>query len=314
MVDVLKLTYATLEQINTMSSNDGEGPAWNKFWLSLDHETESVVSGDGSLAHSHHPTNLGSRISPDLVRSSAPGVGVGVGDSVVVPGDSASHIGIESPTHMHHHIDAPSDISFPFKFKTPSGRVHRVQVIAAHGIAALVASIAGKLGTEAHSLGGIPEIETDHDTSGRGKLSSHSGFCLGYVDEDGDTVAITTDADLVEAVVMATRGGREKVDLLVHHPDRAPTQEVPTPSAPSTPIAGVRRRKVRARRDQDSEDSDDEDEGRPRRKSLGQQQQHQAQAQEQVIAGLPNELILPGAIGFLAVVILGVFTISRMTR
>jgi hypothetical protein len=40
MVDVLKLTYATLEQISTMSSNggDSEGPAWNKFWLSLDNE------------------------------------------------------------------------------------------------------------------------------------------------------------------------------------------------------------------------------------------------------------------------------------
>uniref|UniRef100_L2FH22 Cbs and pb1 domain protein n=1 Tax=Colletotrichum fructicola (strain Nara gc5) TaxID=1213859 RepID=L2FH22_COLFN len=29
MVDVLKLTYATLEQINTMSTADSEGPAWN---------------------------------------------------------------------------------------------------------------------------------------------------------------------------------------------------------------------------------------------------------------------------------------------
>ena len=31
MVDVLKLTYATLEQINSMSTGDSEGPAWNKF-------------------------------------------------------------------------------------------------------------------------------------------------------------------------------------------------------------------------------------------------------------------------------------------
>src|SRR3569833_170661 len=88
MVDVLKLTYATLEQINTMSSGDSEGPAWNKFWLSLDHETESMVSGDGS----HHHTNKSSRMmSPELTRDR-------VVDSVA-PGDSASHAGAESPPH-----------------------------------------------------------------------------------------------------------------------------------------------------------------------------------------------------------------------
>ena len=37
------------------------------------------------------------------------------------------------------------------------------------------------------------------------------------------------------------------------------------------------------------------------------------QQPDQLIAGVPNELLLPGAIGFLAVVILGVFTMSRVT-
>src|SRR5690349_24938744 len=57
MVDVLKLTYATLEQINTMGSAEQEGPAWNKFWLSMDNDTESVMSGEGS----HRPTTPGHR-------------------------------------------------------------------------------------------------------------------------------------------------------------------------------------------------------------------------------------------------------------
>src|SRR3954463_13561569 len=93
MVDVLKLTYATLEQINTMSSGDSEGPAWNKFWLSLDNETESVMSGEGSH---HHAGGHGSSIapirpvmSPDISRER-------IGDSVA-PGDSASHVGVDSP-------------------------------------------------------------------------------------------------------------------------------------------------------------------------------------------------------------------------
>src|SRR3954467_11007219 len=89
MVDVLKLTYATLEQINTMSSGDSEGPAWNKFWLSLDNETESMVSGEGS----HHHGTMASRsiTTPDVGRER-------ITDSVA-PGDSASHMGAESPSH-----------------------------------------------------------------------------------------------------------------------------------------------------------------------------------------------------------------------
>ena len=44
MVDVLKLTYATLEQINSMGTGDSEGPAWGRFWQSLDNDSESMVS------------------------------------------------------------------------------------------------------------------------------------------------------------------------------------------------------------------------------------------------------------------------------
>ncbi|CRK33174.1 hypothetical protein BN1708_019217, partial [Verticillium longisporum] len=116
MVDVLKLTYATLEQINTMATGDNEGPAWNKFWLSLDNESESMVSGEGS----HHHTNLGSRImSPDHTRER-------IGDSVA-PGDSASHVGVESPPHSEFipadsiAPQSPAELPFPFKFKAPSG-------------------------------------------------------------------------------------------------------------------------------------------------------------------------------------------------
>src|SRR4051812_42908472 len=90
MVDVLKLTYATLEQINSMSTGDSEGPAWNKFWMSLEDGTESVMSGDGS----HHHTQGGrSLMSPDLSRHEK------MIDTSVAPGDSASHTGADSPTH-----------------------------------------------------------------------------------------------------------------------------------------------------------------------------------------------------------------------
>lgn len=300
MVDVLKLTYATLEQINTMSTGDGEGPAWNKFWLSMDHETESMMSGDGS--HSQHHT-LGSRImSPDVTRER-------IGDSVA-PGDSASHIGVDSPSHSiapEALEQPPAEVPFPFKFKAPSGRVHRLQVIASQGIEAFVASVASKLGNEVESIGGTPTVE-------EGKIGG-AGFALSYADDEGDTVSITTDNDLLEAILLARQGHRDKVDLYVHDPEKPPVIappviETPVIATPPTSSAPGLRERRRGYEDDEEEDEEEDDDESPVRRS---RRTRTAHVPDQVIAGVPNELLLPGAIVTLAVVIIGVFTISRAT-
>lgn len=301
MVDVLKLTYATLEQINTMSTGDGEGPAWSKFWLSMDNETESIMSGEGS--HSHHHTNLGSRImSPDANRER-------IGDSVA-PGDSASHIGMDSPTRSiapDAFEQPPAEIPFSFKFKAPSGRVHRLQVIASQGIEAFIASVAAKLGNEVESIGGTPTVED-------GKVGS-AGFALSYADDEGDTVSITTDNDLLEAILLARQSHHEKVDLYVHDPEKPPViapppvVETPVVAPLPTSVLGLRERR-RAYEDEEEEEEDDDDDESPARRSRRGKNVH---VQDQVIAGVPNELLLPGAIVTLAVVIIGVFTITRAT-
>lgn len=296
MVDVLKLTYATLEQVNTMSSTDSEGPAWNKFWLSLDHDTESVMSGEGSHHHSHHR----SLMSPDLSR------GHGVIDSSVAPGDSASHIGVDSPSHsaVGAHAELPvEETPFPFKFKAPSGRVHRIQVVARNGIAELIEAVTAKLGGEVEAVGGAASIVD-------GKLSS-SGFALSYLDDEGDTVSITADQDLLEAILLARNGHRDKVDLFVHDPEKppiaAPVDLTPiTAPTPSPPLGTVRRRRVVEEDDED----ESEDEAPVRSKS---RTSVAKPTEEQIIAGVPNELLLPGAIVTLAVVIVGVFTLARAT-
>ncbi|KZL78811.1 ribosomal protein subunit S4 [Colletotrichum tofieldiae] len=302
MVDVLKLTYATLEQINTMSTSDSEGPAWNKFWLSLDDGTESMMSGEGS--HTHH-TNLGSRImSPDINRER-------IGDSVA-PGDSASHVGLESPprsavTGNSPAQQSPAELPFPFKFKAPSGRVHRLQVIASQGIAAMVANVLAKLGSEVDAIGGAPTVE-------EGKISG--GFALSYLDDEGDSVSITTDNDLLESILLARQGRREKVDLFVHDPEKPPVSAAPPtiepvalPTPPISATPDLRRRRAYDDEDDEAEDEDDDDVSHVRRSRRAKH----APEPDQVIAGVPNELLLPGAIVTLAVVIVGVFTISRLT-
>jgi len=305
MVDVLKLTYATLEQINTMGTTDSEGPAWNKFWLSLDHETESMVSGEGSLQH----TNPGARslMSPDLTRSERL-----VTDSVA-PGDSASHAGVESPPHSIAGATpelSPSEVPFPFKFKAPSGRVHRLQVTAANGMAEFVANVTAKLGSEVDAIGGAPVVED-------GTLAG--GYALSYLDDEGDSVSITTDQDLLEAILLARQGRRDKVDLFVHDPKEPPVAPAPAPAPepvvlPTPPASSVVRERRKPLGDEDEEDGDvsEEEDEAPVRRSRH-PRTRTAQQPEQIVAGVPNELLLPGAIAMLAVVIAGVFTISRLS-
>ncbi|KAF2764288.1 CBS domain-containing protein [Teratosphaeria nubilosa] len=301
MVDVLKLTYATLDQINNMSTGDNEGPAWSKFWMSMDHgDTESMMSGEGSshIPYSEVRSNMMSPDThgrPDMSRLDS-----------VLPGDSASHHGA---TEMDEHSalgGANDDGPFTFKFKAPGGRVHRLQVVGSSGLHELINVVAEKLGGEAEGLGGVPTFED-------GKLS-HTGFALSYLDNEGDTVSLTTDADLLEAIMLARMAGKDKVDLFVHHPEKAaiPWTNDPQPAIiPPTPpeSSAVRRRKA-----YDGHAEDEEEEPlsnvteRRGRKSAGQSQGKQ---QEQVVPGVPNELLLPGAIVVLGTVVVITFAIGR---
>lgn len=312
MVDVLKLTYATLDQVNSMSTQQGsEGPTWNKFWMALNNneDTESQVSDDRSRPsqmpqtpdHRSAAMMSPTRERPDMERFDS-----------VMPHDSASHRG-DSPDQENAPSAVagagpapgplPEDTPFAFKFKAPSGRVHRLQVTTAGGIEELVPNIVAKLGNEVPAVGGEPVIED-------GKLG-RSGFALSYLDNEGDTVSITTNQDLVEAIDLARQNKRDKVDLFVHDPEKPPLSATveprPGPAAPPTPAESF----VTDRKKKRVEDSEEEEE-RPVR-SMGRNAK-QAQPQDQIIAGVPNELLLPGAIGTLAVVIAGVFMLSRSSN
>jgi hypothetical protein len=177
--------------------------------------------------------------------------------------------------------------------------MHRLQVIGSDGIADLVAQVGQKLGAEAETIGGVPEV-----TDG---AVGKSGFALSYLDNEGDTVSITTDRDLLEAITLAHKSHREKVDLFVHDPEQpalaATVDPQPALVKPLTPPESILRERKRH-----ESDSEDEEYERKRRSRT------QPQQSEQLIAGVPNELLLPGAIVTLAVVIVGVFALSRTSR
>lgn len=284
-----------------MSTGENEGPAWNKFWLSMDNESDSMVSGGAS----HRPsTPHRSYLSPDPTRPQ-----IDRGDSVL-PNDSASHHGDDTHSVSHsdvldHHAAAPVDTSFPFKFKAPSGRVHRLHVEPSAGVAELISNVNAKLGPEVEAVGGATTAED-------GKILN-SGYALSYLDNEGDTVSITTDQDLSDAVSLAKRNGHDKVDLFVHDPEKPPipvtVDPQPAISTPQTPPESSHRERSTA------EDVAHKREYEETVKAMMERGASFAQpaAQEPLINGVPNELLLPGAIVTLAAVIAGVFILSRPT-
>ena len=279
-----------------MATGDGEGPAWGKFWLSIDNDSESMMSGEGS--HRPHTPGHRSLMTPEISRPPVERV-----DSVQ-PHESASHNGDDdrslSPVEASaFHDDAP----FPFKFKAPSGRVHRVQVAASAGMEELVSNVTAKLGGEVEAVGGEATVED-------GKLVP-SGYALSYLDNEGDTVSITTDQDLLDAITLARRTHRDKVDLFVHDPEKPPMSATVDPqpalAKPLTPPPSTL--KSRRRHLEDEDDEEMETRVKKERKPSSQPKQP-----DQLVAGVPNELLLPGAIATLAVVIVVVFTLSRSSR
>lgn len=290
-------------QINSMGTGDSEGPAWNKFWLSLDNDTESVVSDStrhtiGSRAHGGPSSPVAGHMSSMSMGHS---MSMERGDSsVLFPTDSASHHGDSPPGSMLMPSSSnPLDIPFPFKFKAPSGRMHRVQVAPSGGLGELLGAVVEKLGHEVAQVGGEPTFGPD------GKIEEQ-GFAMSYIDNEGDVVSITSDRDLVDAVDMARQGGRGKVDLHVHDPDQPAVVAAVDPRP--DPVRVPRRA---GRRHHDSEDESEDDSPTIVRRKTQPVQPPAPAPQPALIPGIPNDLILPGAIVTLAVVIVAVFAMSR---
>ncbi|BFZ59075.1 hypothetical protein YB2330_000077 [Saitoella coloradoensis] len=257
VVDILKLTYATLEQINTIQANDGEGPMWNRFWNTADDETASVHS-DSQINRAPTP------LSEIAMHSNSPVAPVLTRLDSVLPGDSAS----QAPESEAQGTPVPLDdeVLFPFKFKAPSGRVHRFQITPKDGFQDLRTAISEKLGAEKEDIGG-------------------DSFAISYVDDEGDIVAITSSSDVLDAVDITRRAKRDKVDLYVHDPNKAAV-----PVAVPQPILAPVSEEV-------STVSTTKAAPEPEAK--------------QAISGVPNELLLPGALVTLAVAIIVVFTLGR---
>ena len=203
IVEVLKLTYATLNQISLMNQNEtdeNEGPAWNKFWTSLDNDTESIHSDSQLTDNQIIPDISQSEINQFSLNHINTHDNLGPSDSVSATNE---RIGVNGSQVTNNSInkEALKELPYAFKFKSPSGRVHRINVKPIDGVLELRNQITTKLN----------KLELDQ--------LNKDLFAISYIDDEGDIVAITNDQDLLDCVLINKNSKLEKADLFIHHPD-----------------------------------------------------------------------------------------------
>ncbi|SNX83199.1 related to CBS and PB1 domain protein [Melanopsichium pennsylvanicum] len=239
VVDVLKLTYATLEQINSMNDEQGAdggaagGPMWNRFWNSFGQSNS--IAGDDESAVSGSMRHSESQFEPPTPSK----VGVGIADisSDLHPNDSASAVG----QHQMNGDDEASAIGLPisaaaveaddgtylFKFVTPSSRTHRFQA-RYDSYETIREIVCIKLGGDpffepapAPSTPAVEDSEAEVAPSSQqrqqqnGEVPDPNDFNLAYTDDEDDVVLITADGDVQDAVKVARKQGRDRVVLLL---------------------------------------------------------------------------------------------------
>jgi hypothetical protein len=298
-------------------SNDNEGgPMWGRFFDSIGHDEEGSALSGSFRQH----TDLHSFSSVNDLRS--PHSEVHPNDSASVVDEHDDHAsaisGFARGGHKGgaHSSLAPvpvDDGTYVFKFRTPSGRTHRFQ--SRHdNIEHLREIVAGKLAND-------PFFTEMKDSSE--DLPDPSDFLIQYTDADGDTVLMTSDHDVTDAVKIARGANTDRVVLFVQggkgwaeagagkseakaaeasaaaleekkeveKAEVAAAVAAMTPVAESaTPIPVVVEPKV----------------------IPSDAPKHVRSGPEEVF-GIPKDLLLPASIGVLAVVIIGVFTISRLS-
>ncbi|KAI9512356.1 CBS-domain-containing protein [Russula earlei] len=305
IVDVLKLTYATLEQMNHLTAEaagetaqDAEGgPMWGRFFDSIGgHEDgESAYSGSQMPADQHNSSFSLSHLEQ------SPHCEVHPNDSASVADDASALdykvLGnIPSITGPAIPID---DGTYVFKFRTPSGNTHRFQA-RKDNIENLRDIVAGKLIVDSFFTEFKPINEDD-------PVPDPHDFKLAYTDADGDTVLITSDTDVADAVKIARNAGVDRVVLFVQG-GRGWAEAGGGKSEGKAAAAAVTAQN-------EIKEVEKTEVGLPEAsQDNGPAPEQPAQAEADEIFGIPRDLLLPASIGALAVVIIGVFAISRLTR
>ncbi|KAJ9120784.1 hypothetical protein QFC22_002717 [Naganishia vaughanmartiniae] len=318
IVDVLKLTYATLEQIESIAEgtgtgSDSGGPLWGKFFSDLgqaagpDDETNSMVSAQ------YQDTPATPNIPRHLRDVTSPHSEVQPGDSASMADDGVSEIG-KLPGAASSVAPAleTDDGTFFFKFRTPSGRTHRFGA-RNDNVENLRDIVYGKLSTD-------PFFNGEQGIEGQAvHLPDPAVFTMSYTDDDGDLVTITSDDDVADAVRVARSQKLVRVVLVIQG-DKV-WEEAARDVGGQKAVDALKEaaEEVAAPADKEEKALEDKAADPAEVPTFGQSEKVHARKivelpLEDKVMGIPRDLLLPASMGFLGVVIVGVFIASRASK
>lgn len=292
------------------------GPMWGKFFDNLG----AAGADDDSVSVTSHSERPDTPSRPNLHHRGLSSVTSPI--SEVMPNDSASAVD-ENASDVGRQGGAASSVAPPslpvddgtyvFKFRTPSGRTHRFQ--ARHDSFDLLHDIVhGKLVNDPFFSGeNAKEGDAIH-------LPDPAAFTLSYTDDEGDLVTMTADGDVADAVRIARGQKSDRVVLLVD--GGKVWEDAARDIGGEVAVEKLKEVEQEIKGVEEEEKKMEEKEADPAVEptfgAKGVVHSHGPSpgtpGQPELVMGLPKDLVLPAAIGFLGVVILGVFFASRSSK
>lgn len=339
---MITLAHVEVNSIGADTGAQAGGPLWGKFFGALggaDEDSESIFSGgDQSEMMPHSPSTqlLGSEVFPNDSASvvydderAYSDVGGRRGGAGGAHGPSSIGVGGNNGVVPPSTVD---DGTYLFKFVAPGGTTHRFQA-RYESFDFITDIIAGKLAADpffsrpSSSTSTTPSTPTEEVVVV--PALDPRDFQLYYHDDDGDLVMITADQDIKDAVAVAraqtkdrvvihVSGGRGWTDEMARRQGSASASAVPVVAATS---AGKKSKagltavgEEKEDEDEDDQEEDEEEKTTKKRTTKRTTATTGGGGEEELLFGvLKKEQLLPASVAFLAVVIIGVFSLSRAT-
>ncbi|KAJ1554153.1 hypothetical protein HK405_005870 [Cladochytrium tenue] len=209
LVDVLKLTYSVLYQLNSAPVDTGERTVWNRFWeAAMSSEISSSEAENEASSSLIFPEDSASRVSIGAV---PPPRAWSAAQTRMPSTADRSHLASGLGTTLP--IDEAANFTFKLR-DIETGKVHRI-TSPGNRLDVLCESLTGRLRRRATAPAGSPPAAV-----AAAAASPAPPVELSYVDDEGDFVHLDSDDDLVQAVAMARGCGWPRL-LLVLDSQRA---------------------------------------------------------------------------------------------
>lgn len=336
------------------SSSDGPGgPLWSRFFSSFGGASTSASAGDHGgdgdtesvLSESAAPTSSviappGTPAMPKHLRHDST---LMTPSSEIGPNDSASAVGEDNddlselagkgtsgrPANKRKGISsaktagsalersseaaaaiAHDDGTYLFKFLSPGGTTHRF-VARSSDFSNLREIIAGKLATD--PFFSSQTLDKSLSSSSAGPLDP-SDFSVHYTDDDADLVLLSSGGDLEDAVRTARKQGKDRV-LLIIKGGKGWENAVQNQAAHFQQQAQAHNAALKAVQEEDAEDEQELEKNNSTRGKKVKADSSSSGADDQLVLGfLSKDMVLPAAIAFLGVAVIGVFALSRSSK